>query len=85
MCPTTADALHAQVLDKFIAKQGITEGGDYFLGGRFSYAEVCTVPFLRRAVLMLNAHRGFDIPALVKAKGLKRLEAWMEVHNVNVS
>ena len=71
--------MHAQVLDKFIAKQGSTEGGEYFLGGRFSYAEVCTVPFLRRAVVMLGEHRGFNIPAIVKAKGLKRLEAWMQV------
>ena len=67
------------MLDKFIAKQGSSEGGAYFLGAKFSYAEVNTLPFLRRGIVILRALRGFDILAIVKAKGLTRLGAWIEV------
>jgi hypothetical protein len=67
------------VLDKFIRKQGSSEGGAFFLGAKFSYAEVNTLPFLRRGVVILRALRGFDILAIVQAKGLTRLGAWIEV------
>ncbi|EIE18169.1 glutathione S-transferase [Coccomyxa subellipsoidea C-169] len=66
------------VLDKFITASGSREGGTYFLGGRYSYAETVTTPFLRRALLVLKAHRGFDILDLASSNGLNRLLQWIQ-------
>ena len=68
------------MLDKFITASGSREGGTYFLGGRYSYAETVTTPFLRRALLVLKAHRGFDILDLASSNGLNRLLQWIQVH-----
>lgn len=68
-----------QVLDKFIRTAGSSEGGGYFLGGRYSFAETVTTPFLRRALLVLPHYRGFDPRKSIQAKGLNRLDQWIEV------
>ena len=46
---------------------------------RYSYAECITTPFLRRALVNLDAHRGLNVLDLARAKGLQRLSAWMVV------
>ena len=38
-----------QNLNKFIEQHGTSKGGDYFLGGQYSWAEVTTAPFVHRA------------------------------------
>jgi hypothetical protein len=48
-------------------------------GCRYSYAECITTPFLRRALVNLDAHRGLNVLALARAKGLQRLSDWMVV------
>jgi glutathione S-transferase len=69
----------AQVLDKYIRASGGSDGAGYFLGDRYSYAETITTPFLRRALLVLKAHRGFDILGLAHSNSLDRLLQWIQV------
>ncbi|EFN56598.1 hypothetical protein CHLNCDRAFT_144343 [Chlorella variabilis] len=40
----------AQVLDALLRSQGSQDGGDYFLGGKYSIAEVLTTSLLQRAL-----------------------------------
>lgn len=68
-----------QVLDKFIRASGSSEAPGYFLGSIYSYAETVTTPFLRRALLVLKAHRRFDILQLTRSNGLDRLLQWIQV------
>ena len=69
----------AQILDKYIRASGGSDGAGYFLGDRYSYAETITTPFLRRALLVLKAHRGFDILGLARSNSLDRLLQWIQV------
>jgi glutathione S-transferase len=67
-----------KVMDAFLRSQGSTEGGAYFLGGRYSIAEVLTTSLLQRAIVYPKAYRGVDLRQLVKDNKLERFEAWME-------
>ncbi|CAL8463312.1 g2846 [Coccomyxa elongata] len=67
-----------EVLNKFIRASGSSEAPGYFLGSTYSYAETVTTPFLRRALLILKAHRRFDILHLARSNGLDRLLQWVQ-------
>lgn len=66
------------VLDALLRSQGSQDGGDYFLGGKYSIAEVLTTSLLQRALSYCQAYRSIDLWQLVKDGGLVRLEAWMK-------
>lgn len=68
-----------QVLDKFLRVSGSSEGGDYFLGGRYSFAETVTTPFLRRSLVTLPYFKKVDPCEIIKQKGLDRIGAWIQV------
>ncbi|KAK9917323.1 hypothetical protein WJX75_003132 [Coccomyxa subellipsoidea] len=74
----TALENNLEVLDKYIRASGGSDGAGYFLGDRYSYAETITTPFLRRALLVLKAHRGFDILGLAHSNSLDRLLQWIQ-------
>ena len=72
--------MHAgQTLDAFLRLHGSDAGGGYFLGGRYSFAEVATSPFIARILVVGPHYRGYDAKAVAAEKGLTRLQAWMEV------
>lgn len=72
--------MHAgQTLDAFLRLHGSDAGGGYFLGGRYSFAEVATSPFIARILVVAPHYRGYDAKAVAAEKGLTRLQAWMEV------
>ena len=75
---STIDALD-QVLNNFIKTSGSSEGGSYFLGSRYSYAETVTTPFLRRALVTLPHFKRVDPLEIAKSKGLNRLVDWIQV------
>ncbi len=66
------------MLDNFIKASG-SEGGGYFLGERYSFAETVTTPFVRRALVTLPHFKGVDPLEIAKSKGLDRLVAWIQV------
>lgn len=68
-----------QVLNAYLLTNGESEGGDYFLGGKYSLAEVVASPHLKRMLVALPAMRDVDPLKLAAAEGLDRLAAWMKV------
>lgn len=69
----------SQVLDNFIKVNGSSEGGSFFLGSRYSYAETLTTPFVQRALVVLPHFHKYDLVKSAKDHGLDRLLAWIEV------
>ena len=67
------------MLDKFIRASGSSEGGDYFLGGRYSFAETVTTPFLRRSLVTLPYFKKVDPREIVKERGFTRIDSWIKV------
>lgn len=65
-------------LDKFIEQHGSSKGGDYFLGGSYSFAEVAGTPFVHRASAALPALRGYSIDKAIQQQKLTRLDAWIK-------
>lgn len=68
-----------QVLNNFIKVNGSSEGGNFFLGSRYSYAETLTTPFVQRALVALPHFHKYDLVKSAKDHGLDRLLAWIEV------
>lgn len=68
-----------QVLDNFIKVNGIAEGGNFFLGSKYSFAEVATTPFVWIAIIVLPQVGKYDMLQSIKANHLERLELWIEV------
>lgn len=51
---------------------GSTDGGNYFLGGEYTLADVAhSTPYFR-TIMMLKPARGIDVNALIKEHGLSR-------------
>ena len=71
--------MREQTLDAFLRLHGSDAGGGYFLGGRYSFAEVATSPFIARILVVGPHYRGYDAKAVAAEAGLTRLQAWMEV------
>ena len=46
-----------KLLDAMLRTHGSEEGGNYFLGGKYSMAEVLTTSLLQRAMVFAKAHR----------------------------
>eukprot|EP00854_Cymbomonas_tetramitiformis_P017963 gene17963-21394_t len=75
-----------RALDTFLLKNGSAQGGDYFLGGQFSMAEVMTGPFILRRMVTHAEFCDFDFREVCERHGLKelaygfvqRMLAWME-------
>ncbi|KAK9834181.1 hypothetical protein WJX81_006244 [Elliptochloris bilobata] len=67
-----------EVLDAFLRVHGSDAGGAYFLGGRYSFAELSTSPFVRRMLVVLPHYRGYDAMAVAGVRKLTRLKAWLE-------
>ncbi|KAK9838897.1 hypothetical protein WJX74_005465 [Apatococcus lobatus] len=63
-------------LDDYIKANGKDDGGDYFLGSRYSYAEVLTTPFLRRAAVILPHLKEYSPVEAAERLGLDRLSRW---------
>jgi glutathione S-transferase len=68
-----------QNLNKFVEQHGSSEGGDFFLGGSYSFAEVAGTPFVHRASAALPALRGYSIDTAIQQQKLTRLDAWIKV------
>lgn len=51
------------------------EGGDYFLGAQFSYADVAIFPWVDRFLTVGAAYRGFALPDTQQFERLKRWHA----------
>ena len=71
--------MRGQTMDVFLRLHGSDAGGGYFLGGRYSFAEVAISPFIARILVVGPHYRGYDAKAVAAEKGLTRLQAWMEV------
>lgn len=67
-----------KVLDNFIKVNGIAEGGNFFLGSKYSFAEVATTPFVWIAIIVLPQVGKYDMLQSIKANHLERLELWIE-------
>ena len=67
------------MLNNFIKVNGTEEGGNFFLGSRYSLAEVATTPFLVRAITVLSGVGKYDVLQSIKVNDLKRLGSWVEV------
>ena len=87
-CPLCLFCVHAkpsddlrmgQTLDAFLRLHGSDAAGGYFLGDRYSFAEVATSPFIWRILVVLPHYRGYDGRAVAAEKKLTRLHAWIEV------
>ena len=61
-----------QVLDSVLLLHGSEEGGDLFLGGQYSMAEVACTGLLQRGIVTLPAYRGIDLWELVRSHKLER-------------
>ena len=57
--------------------------GDYFLGSRYSYAEVLTTPFLRRAAVILPHLKDYSPLEATDRLGLDRLGRWYKVKPIS--
>ena len=68
-----------QKLDDFIRVNGKSDGGDYFLGADYGWAEVLTTPFLRRAAVILPHLKGYSPLEASEKLGLDRLHRWYQV------
>lgn len=68
-----------QKLNDYIKVNGKDDGGDYFLGSRYSYAEVLTTPFLRRAAVILPHLKDYSPLEATDRLGLDRLGRWYKV------
>lgn len=65
-------------LNKFIEQHGSSKGGDFFLGGNYSFAEVAATPFVHRSSAALTALRGYSLEKSIEQQMLTRLSAWMK-------
>eukprot|EP00884_Botryococcus_braunii_P010703 jgi/Botrbrau1/19634/Bobra.0003s0004.1 len=65
-------------LDAFLKRHGSEEGGSFFLGGRYGWAEVVTAPFTARVLLTLPHYRKIDPLALAQENGADRLARWFQ-------
>lgn len=72
-----------QTLNKFIEQHGCNGRGYYFLGDRYSFAEVAATPFTHRARVALPVHRGYNLDKSVEQQGLTRLGAWLKVSHLH--
>lgn len=62
----------AQNTETLLNRLGSTEGGNYFLGGEYTLADVAhSTPYFR-TINVLKPARGIDINALIKEHGLDR-------------
>ena len=68
-----------QTLNKFVEQHSF-EGGDFFLGTEYSYAEVAATPFFHRASIALPEYRGYSIETALQQNNLTRLQSWFKVH-----
>jgi hypothetical protein len=68
-----------QNLDKFVEQHGSSTGGDFFLGGSYSFAEVAGTPFVHRASAALPVLRGYSLDKAIQQQKLTRLDAWIKV------
>ena len=69
----------AQVLDDYIKNSGSQEGGNYFLGGAYSIADVYTGPLLYLGSTWVEAFRDYDLFAEARKQKLDRFVSWAEV------
>ena len=68
-----------QTLNKFVEQHSF-EGGDFFLGAEYSYAEVAATPFFHRASIALPEYRGYSIETALQQHSLTRLQSWFKVN-----
>lgn len=66
-CPPTT-----QQTDLLLTRLGNSEGGDYFLGGQYSLADIATSTLLHRAIILLKDARDIDVHAIIKEEKLDR-------------
>lgn len=64
-----------KVVDTALRRHGLPSG-DFFLGSQFSLADVCTLTFVQRSVVVLPVYRGVDVWAMMEEGGLERLQRW---------
>lgn len=64
-----------KLLNKFVEQHSF-EGGDFFLGADYSFAEVAATPFVQRASVALPEYRGYSLELAFKQHNLARLQAW---------
>ncbi len=76
---TFAACAGMQKLDAFLTANGKAEGGDFFLGARYSYAEVLASPFLGRAAVILPHLKQYSPLEAAQSLGLDRLHRWYQV------
>lgn len=65
-------------LNSFIEQHGSSEGGDFFLGQSYSFADVAATPFVHRASVALPAYRGYDLQKAIEQQDLTRLGTWLK-------
>lgn len=65
-----------KVAEACLLRQGNDQGGDYFLGGQFTIADIATVTFLQRSLVVLPAYRDVDMWAIMEEHNLGRLQRW---------
>lgn len=70
--PTLDPTPHVQQTEVLLTRFGSTEGGNYFLGGQYSLADVATSTLLHRAIILLKAARDIDVHAIIKEHKLDR-------------
>ena len=58
---------------------GSEDGGSFFLGGRYSFAETATTPFLWRLSVVGPALKSFNLFAVLEEHGLDRFARWAKV------
>jgi glutathione S-transferase len=66
------------VVDACLRMHGSEEGGAFFLGEKFSIADLSTVPFLQRMIVCMPVFRGIDMWEVMKEAKLDRLVKWAE-------
>ena len=71
--------VQTQTLNKFVEQHGF-EGGDFFLGAEYSYAEVAATPFFHRASIALPEYRGYSVETALQQHNLTRLQSWFKVN-----
>lgn len=59
-----------------LGREDQSTGGSFFLGDRYSLAEVCTTGQLQRVLYVLPEVRKVDVWALIKQHKLERFERW---------
>jgi len=71
-------------LDKFVEQHGSSKGGDFFLGGAYSFAEVAATPFVHRASAALPVLRGYSVQKSIEQQKLTRLGAWVKASCISL-